>query len=144
MEGRDDPGVGARLVGVVITYLDTNVAVWLAQKSMDRISTVALDHLRHTATDCRVSPTVLLELAFLYEVGRILLPAPDIQRKLGVEAGVTVCDLEFPLIVETALRENWTHDPFDRLITAHARANSLAWLVTSDRRIREAYPRAIW
>jgi PIN domain nuclease of toxin-antitoxin system len=128
----------------VITYLDTSVSVWLAQKSLDRISAVALDHLIHTATDCRLSPTVLLELEFLYEIGRILLPAADIRRKLEVEAGVTVCDLGFPLIAETALRENWTRDPFDRLITAHARANSLAWLVTADRRIREAYPRAIW
>ena len=128
----------------MITYLDTSVAVWLAQKSLERISAAALDHLRDGAADCRLSPVVLVELEFLYEVGRILLPAADIRRKLEVEAGVTVCDLGFPLIAETALRENWTRDPFDRLITAHARANSLAWLVTSDRRIREAYPRAIW
>jgi len=143
VEGRDDPRVGERLVGVVITYLDTSAAVWLAEKSLDRISPAALDHLRHAA-DCRLSPTVLLELEFLFEIGRILLPAADIRRKLETEAGITVCDLGYPLIAETALRENWTRDPFDRLITAHARANSLAWLVTSDRRIREAYPRAIW
>jgi PIN domain nuclease of toxin-antitoxin system len=136
--------MGELLVGVVITYLDTSVAVWLAQKSLERISPAALDHLTHAATDCRLSPTVLLELEFLYEIGRILLPAADIRRKLETEAGVKVCDLGFPLIAETALRESWTRDPFDRLITAHARANSLAWLVTSDRRIREAYPRAIW
>jgi PIN domain nuclease of toxin-antitoxin system len=128
----------------VITYLDTSVAVWLAQKSLDRISPAALDHLAHSAEDCRLSPTVLLELEFLYEIGRILLPAADIQRKLEAEAGVTVCDLGYPLIAGTALRENWTRDPFDRLITAHARAHSLAWLVTPDRRIREAYPRVIW
>lgn len=125
------------------TYLDTAVAVWLAQGSLDRISPAALEHLRGAA-DCRMSPAVLLELEFLYEIGRILLPAADIQRKLESEAGVTVCELGFAEVVETALRENWTRDPFDRLITAQARANALAWLVTSDRRIREAYPRAIW
>ncbi|MGB7134974.1 MAG: PIN domain-containing protein [Acidobacteriaceae bacterium] len=125
------------------TYLDTAVAVWLAQRSLDRISPAALEHLRGAA-DCRMSPAVLLELEFLYEIGRILLPAADIQRKLESEAGVTVCELGFAEVVETALRENWTRDPFDRLITAQARANALAWLVTSDRRIREAYPRAIW
>jgi PIN domain nuclease of toxin-antitoxin system len=127
----------------VITYLDTSVAVWVAQKSLDRVSPAALEHLARAA-DSRLSPAVLLELEFLYEIGRILLPAADIRRKLETELGVTVCDLSFPVIAETALRENWTRDPFDRLITAHARANSLAWLVTSDRRIREAYPRAVW
>jgi PIN domain nuclease of toxin-antitoxin system len=127
----------------VISYLDTSVAVWLAQRSFDRLSPIALDHLT-LAADRRLSPTVLLELQFLYEIGRILLPAADIRRKLEAEFAVTVCDLGFPLIAETALTETWTRDPFDRLITAHARANSLAWLVTSDRRIREAYPRALW
>jgi PIN domain nuclease of toxin-antitoxin system len=127
----------------VITYLDTSVAVWLAQKSLDRISPAALDHLRG-ASDCRLSPAVLLELEFLYEIGRILLPAADVCRKLEVELGITVCDLSFAVIAETALRETWTRDPFDRLIAAHARASALAWLVTSDRRIREAYPRAVW
>ena len=127
----------------MITYLDTSVAVWLAQKSLDRITPAGLDHLAH-ATDRRLSFAVLLELQFLYEIKRILIPAADIRRKLETEFAVTVCDLSFPLIAETALTENWTRDPFDRLITAHARANSLAWLVTSARRIREAYPRAIW
>ncbi len=136
--------MGERLVGAVTTYLDTSVAVWLAQKSLDRISPTALDHLTHRAIDCRLSPAVLLELEFLHEIGRILLPAQDIRLKLETEAGIVVCDLGFREVVETALRESWTRDPFDRLITAHARANSLAWLVTSDRKIREAYPRSVW
>ncbi len=127
----------------MISYLDTSVAVWLAQRSLDRLSPAALDHLAQ-ATDRRLSPTVLIELQFLYEIKRILIPAADIRRKLETELAVTVCDLSFPLIAETALTENWTRDPFDRLITAHARANSLAWLVTPDHRIREVYPRAIW
>lgn len=127
----------------MITYLDTNVSVWLAQKSLDRISPVALDHLIQSP-DRRLSPTVLLELQFLYEIGRILLPAADIRRKLEAEFSVTVCDFAFPLIAQTAVAENWTRDPFDRLITAHARANGLSWLVTADRRMREAYPRALW
>ena len=125
------------------TYLDTSVAVWLAQATLDRISPAALEHLTRS-TDRRLSPAVVLELEFLYEIGRILLPASDIERKLEAEAGIRVCDRGFPEVVETALRESWTRDPFDRLITAQARANALAWLVTSDRQIREAYPRAVW
>ncbi len=127
----------------MITYLDTSVAVWLAQKSLNRISPAALDHLTRSS-DRRLSPTVLLELQFLYEIKRILIPAADIRRKLESELSITVCDFPFPAIAETALTETWTRDPFDRLITAHARANSLAWLLTSDRRIQDAYPRALW
>lgn len=128
----------------MITYLDTSVAVWLAQKSLDRLSPAALDHLGQPQVDCRLSPAVLLELQFLYEIGRILLPAADIRRKLETELAVAVCPLGFPAIAEAALSESWTRDPFDRLITAHARVNSLSWLVTSDRHILEIYPRAIW
>jgi PIN domain nuclease of toxin-antitoxin system len=136
--------MGERLVRAVITYLDTNVAVWLAQNSLDRISPAALEHLGKPSTDRRLSPAVLLELQYLHEIGRIVLPAVDIRRKLEAELSVVVCSLGFPVVVEAALGESWTRDPFDRLITAHARANGLAWLVTSDRRIREIYPRAIW
>jgi PIN domain nuclease of toxin-antitoxin system len=128
----------------VITYLDTSVAVWLAQKTLDRISPAALDHLAKSATERLLSPIVLLELQFLYEIKRILLPATDIQKKLEVEFDVRICDFSLPQITSTALNEHWTRDPFDRLITAHARSNGLAWLVTSDRRIRDAYPRSVW
>ena len=128
----------------MITYLDTSVAVWIAQKTLDRISLPALNHLENSATQRLLSPIVLLELQFLYEIKRILLPAPDIQRKLEMEFDVRVCDLRLPQIIAAALSEHWTRDPFDRLITAHARANGLAWLVTSDRRIRDAYPRSVW
>jgi PIN domain nuclease of toxin-antitoxin system len=126
------------------TYLDTSVAIWLAQRSLDRISQPALDHLKKPDMECLLSPAVLLELQFLYEIKRILLPPADIRRKLEREFGVEVCDLDFLTITTTALDEGWTRDPFDRMITAHARANGLSWLVTSDRRIRESYPRSIW
>jgi PIN domain nuclease of toxin-antitoxin system len=128
----------------VITYLDTSVAVWLAQKSLDRISQPALDHLANVSSEKLLSPAVLLELQFLYEIKRILLPAYDIQRKLEREFDVRLCDLSFLQIINAAFDEAWTRDPFDRLITAHARANGLASLITSDRRIRDTYPRAVW
>lgn len=128
----------------MITYLDTSVAVWVAQKSLDRLTPVALDHLARVPSDRRISPAVLLELQFLREIGRIVLPAADVRRKLEAEFGVEVCNLSFAIVAEAALGESWTRDPFDRLIAAHARANGLSWLVTSDRRIREAYPRAVW
>jgi len=88
----------------VITYLDTSVAVWLAQKSLDKISPAALDHLT-LSPNRRLSPTVLLELQFLYEIKRILLPAADIRRKLEAEFAVTVCDFSFPSSPKRAHRK---------------------------------------
>lgn len=128
----------------MITYLDTAIAVWLAQGSLQKISPAALDHLRTPGLQIRLSPMVLLELQFLHEIGRILLPAADIRRKLEAEIGLEVCRLDFSAITEAALTESWTRDPFDRVITAHARVNGLSWLVTADRKIREFYPRALW
>jgi PIN domain nuclease of toxin-antitoxin system len=87
---------------------------------------------------------VLIELQFLYEIGRTSLSAKDIQRKLESELGVRVCDLDFAAIANAAVDEQWTRDPFDRIIVSHARANGLAYLVTSDELIRKNYPRAIW
>jgi len=37
----------------------------------------------------------------------------------------------------------WTRDPFDRLIVAHAAAND-ARLLTKDEKIRRHYKRAVW
>jgi PIN domain nuclease of toxin-antitoxin system len=87
---------------------------------------------------------VLLEFQFLYEIGRTLLPAKDIQCKLESELGVRVCDLDFPTIVAAAVDEQWTRDPFDRVIVSHARVSGLAYLVTSDELIQKNYPRALW
>jgi len=40
--------------------------------------------------------------------------------KLNVEIGLTICDYTFPIIAESALGEDWTRDPFDRIVVAHA------------------------
>jgi PIN domain nuclease of toxin-antitoxin system len=47
-------------------------------------------------------------------------------------------------IMGSALRLKWTREPGDRIIVANATANNEAPLVTSDRRIHERYPNAIW
>ncbi len=55
-----------------------------------------------------------------------------------------MCPLSFEVVATAALDEDWTRDPFDRLIVAHAKASGLAPLITSDEKIRLHYPRAIW
>jgi PIN domain nuclease of toxin-antitoxin system len=91
-----------------------------------------------------VSPTVLLELEYLREAGRIRLPARDIQRKVEHELGVRLCDLPFSAIVSAALDESWTRDPFDRLVVANAKANGFASLISADNEIARHYPRTVW
>jgi len=126
----------------VIAYLDTNVVVWLAGGDLHRISRPAHDLLERA--DLLISPLVLLELEYLYEVRRIRLPARDVHLKIEHEVGVRVCDLPFPTVASIALDERWTRDPFDRMIVAQAKANGLASLMSADEEIRRHYPRTVW
>lgn len=124
-------------------YLDTNVAVWLAQGSLNRISSKAQKAIQ-TATNLLLSPIVLVEFEYLHEVGKILIPATDVRVKLEHELGIHMCDLDFLTIVQMALNEKWTRDPFDRLIVAHAKSNGLSPLISADEEIRKRYSRTIW
>jgi PIN domain nuclease of toxin-antitoxin system len=126
----------------VTVYLDTNVVVWLAQGTLQRISRRAKSALEQGTL--LMSPMVLIELEYLYELHRIKLPARDVQLKVEHEIGVRVCDLPFPSVASAALDEKWTRDPFDRMIVAQAKANGLAPLVSADEEIKKNYPRTAW
>ena len=126
----------------MIAYLDTNVIVWLAQGDLARISPKAQSLLEQA--DLLISPMVLIELEYLYEVNRIKLSSRAVLLKVGHEAGVRVCDLRFPRVADVVVDEKWTRDPFDRTIVAQAKANGLALLVSADEEIRKHYPRAVW
>ncbi|MGA3242406.1 MAG: PIN domain-containing protein [Bryobacteraceae bacterium] len=123
-------------------YLDTSVAVWLAQGDLNRITQTALDAIRNS--NLLVSPMVSLELAYLNEINRITLTAQDILLKLKAELGVEVCDASFPSLVTIAINEKWTRDPFDRIIVSHAKANGLSPLISSDEAIRKNYVKTVW
>jgi PIN domain nuclease of toxin-antitoxin system len=123
-------------------YLDTHVVVWLAAGELSRISSKAQIVLE--TAELLISPMVLLELEYLFEVKRITLTARDIQRKVEHEIGVRLCDLPFAEIASAALDEKWTRDPFDRMIVAQAKASGFAPLLTADAEIAQFYPRTIW
>jgi PIN domain nuclease of toxin-antitoxin system len=125
----------------MIVYVDTHVLVWIGKGEREYISADALHALDDN--DLLVSPAVILELEFFHEIGRLRDPAEKVISMLESQIGLHVCSLPFHEIVTHALREKWTRDPFDRLITANAKAAG-APLVTKDERIRKHYRRAIW
>lgn len=123
-------------------YLDTHVAVWLAQGSLERITLKAQSSLQNARL--LISPMVILELEYLFECKRTIVPASDIELKLRHELHVEICKSDFPSIMNTAVHEKWTRDPFDRIIVAHAKSNGFATLISADEEIRAHYPRALW
>jgi PIN domain nuclease of toxin-antitoxin system len=124
-----------------VTYLDTHVVIWLFGGQRHRLSSAATEQIRNE--DLLVSPAVVLELQLLHEIKRLRAVALKVIDRLSSEIGLAVCRLPFASVVEHAVKQSWTRDPFDRLIVAQARANDAA-LVTKDGDIRGHYKRSIW
>lgn len=125
----------------MIAYLDTHTAIGLAH-GRPRIGRDAAKLIQRA--ELLISPMVLVELEYLYEIGRLTLSGKDILRKLEHELGLRLCDLPFADVAKTALDEKWTRDAFDRIIVAQARLNGLAPLISSDEQIAKHYPRTVW
>jgi PIN domain nuclease of toxin-antitoxin system len=125
-----------------VTYLDTHALIWLNPGE-----TAGLSDRARRAVDADdqllLSPMVLLELENLHEIRRFRYSAEDWMANIGAYFGIQICSYPFGLVMEQALREKWTRDPFDRIIVAHARARK-APLITSDAKIRRHYDLAVW
>jgi PIN domain nuclease of toxin-antitoxin system len=126
----------------VIAYLDTQLVIWLCQNQRERLTNKAVQAMEES--DLLISPMVLLELEYLHEIKRVVPTPQALLNQLETQIGLRVCDQPFPPIVQTAIFETWTRDPFDRLIVAHAKANRYSPLITSDSRIRKHYSRTVW
>lgn len=126
----------------MICYVDTQVAIWLGEANLAKLSQKALSLIQ--TESLRISPMAVVELQYLFEIRRIIVKPQDILVKLNAEIGLTVCDHPFPIVAEVALGETWTRDPFDRIIVAHAKANGVAPLLTKDETIRAHYSNARW
>ena len=61
-------------------YLDTHVVVWLYAGDTERLSVHARQHIE--SNELLVSPIVLLELAYLKELGRITVDSALIRETL--------------------------------------------------------------
>jgi PIN domain nuclease of toxin-antitoxin system len=125
----------------MIAYLDTHTVMRLAH-GRPRLGRDAEKLIQQA--ELLISPMVLVELEYLYEIGRLALPGKDILRKLEHELGLRLCNLPFADVARSALDEKWAREVFDRIIVAQARLNGLAPLISSDEEVAEHYPRTIW
>ncbi len=124
------------------SYLDTNVVLYLRLGNTSRLTRRAVEQIE--GANLLISAVVLLELEMLYEKGTINYPATQVLADLNQQIGLSVCQLPMSAIISQALSVKWTREPGDRLIVANAIAANEAPLVTSDRRIQDNYPNAIW
>jgi len=76
---RNGSGVARGLVRSVVTaYLDTQVVVWLCEDNLKRLSNAALDAINDH--DLLISPAVLIELNFLYQIKRLIRAPQDLAK----------------------------------------------------------------
>ena len=122
-------------------YLDTIVVLRLALGDIKRISKPAQRAIERY--HLLISPMVRVELQYIYEIGRIVIPAAEVIAHLEATIGLSDCPIPFADIARAACQESWTRDAFDRLIVAQAR-HARSPLITADGEIKKHYPPAIW
>lgn len=122
-------------------HLDTHVVAWLYAGRVDLLSARAARLI--DSEDLAISPMVVLELEYLREIGRLSVAANTIVQGLVAQIGLGVCELAFPAVIESALDQTWTRDPFDRVIVGQA-SLAASPLVTKDEIVRRHYRRARW
>lgn len=122
-------------------FLDTHLVVWLYGGFVEKISDRVKAKIE--SEDLYISPMVLLEMQFLFEINRIKIPAIEIYDDLHFRIHLKTEDTSWGYIVKQSLGINYTRDPFDRLIVGHAAAlNSI--LLTKDQNILANYGKAYW
>ncbi|MBN1131320.1 MAG: PIN domain-containing protein [Chitinispirillaceae bacterium] len=124
-----------------VAHCDTHVALWLYSGESDHFEKKAVEAIDRF--DLKISPIVRLEMQFLFEIERITEKPDKIIGTLMSDFGVSFCEDSFGSVVDAAVSINWTRDPFDRLIVAHAAYHS-ASLITKDVQMRKHYKNCIW
>jgi len=117
------------------------VVIWLYAGNLDLFSPRIQRDLEENTL--LISPIVTLEVQYLHEIGRITAEAGEVIDELRRAIDLQISDTPFSQVVAQALRNTWTRDPFDHIITAQA-ALGQHRLLTKDRTIRDHYDRAYW
>jgi len=124
-----------------LIYLDTHVVTWLRTGRIDALPGRA--RLLLEENDLLISPFVVLELQYLFEIQRASEPAEVVLAALTRDVGLEVCELPFFAVARIALGQSWTRDPFDRIIVSQAVLRG-APLLTRDQSIRDHCSQAVW
>ncbi len=127
--------------GAVRFHLDTHVALWMAAGDARRRLKPIEPMLRKGPL--YLSPLAILELQFLFELGRLGTRVEEVVGVLFEDHGVEEAPGDLREIGRQAQGLTWTRDPFDRLIVAHAIAHGSV-LLTADQTILAHCPRARW
>lgn len=122
-------------------HLDTHAVIWLYSGEKGLFSANALEKIENNALT--ISPLVVLEIQYMKEIGRINPEPQEIVRHLKEVCDLSICRKKYEDICFKAAALDFTRDPFDRLITAHAALND-NWLITKDRLILRNYHGAVW
>ncbi|MEI8095417.1 MAG: PIN domain-containing protein [Spirochaetales bacterium] len=121
-------------------FLDTHAAIFLTASS-HKISRKVWKTLEQE--ELVLSPMVRLEFEFLHESGSIREEPMALFENLARHHSVTIETEGWARAAEIAQVLNWTRDPFDRLIVAHAMVWS-APLLTRDALMHQHYTQAFW
>jgi len=123
-------------------YLDTHVILWLYLRKGEGLSERARQLIEYES-EISISPMVLLEIDYLYEIGRTTLGSAPVFNYLHQRIDLQLCQKSFIDVVRAASELSWTRDPFDRIITAQS-ALEQNRLITKDEIIREHYEHGVW
>ncbi len=121
-------------------FLDTHTAIFLTA-SNPKIPRRVWSLLERS--ELVLSPMVRLEFEFLHESGAIKEEPAALFESLSRDHAVIIETEGWARAAEIAQVLNWTRDPFDRLIVAHA----MVWnapLLTRDALMHQHYTQAFW
>jgi PIN domain nuclease of toxin-antitoxin system len=124
----------------VTVHLDTHAVVWLRMGDHKRLKSVkrALE-----SQPIKVSPFVVLELQYLYEIGRLRENAREIVEHLETDYDLEIDEHALAGAASRALDLSFSRDPFDRLIAGHALAAGVT-LLTADETLLKHVSCARW
>jgi PIN domain nuclease of toxin-antitoxin system len=123
-------------------YIDTHIVIWLCEGLAEKLTRAASHAIE--SSEVEISPMVLVELEYLFEIKRIVKPPMALLDQLQTLIGLRMSEHPFAAVAKAAVFETWTRDPFDRLIVAQARSDGYSGLVTADEKIQQNYSNTIW
>jgi PIN domain nuclease of toxin-antitoxin system len=125
----------------IMIHLDTHVVVWLYAGMLEKIPAPVRVKLEQNTL--AISPMVVLELQYLYEIKRMVRKAWSVVNDLSQQIGLTLAETPFLKVVQAATEIHWTRDPFDRMIVGQAMVENVA-LITADRIIKRHFSQTFW